>query len=101
MKPKLAMKDFVLASQMVSLSRGLYAHAARRMHCDASYVGRIARGERRSVKIEAALVDECRMAPRKVIWREFWECDAPRNPRILLRGTIGDASLAHLFTFSH
>ena len=45
-------------ARLVSLSRGLYARVARRMRCDASYVSRIARGERRSTKVEAALNKE-------------------------------------------
>jgi transcriptional regulator with XRE-family HTH domain len=40
---------------MVSRSRGLYARVARKMGCDPSYVSRIARNERRSARVEAAL----------------------------------------------
>jgi transcriptional regulator with XRE-family HTH domain len=50
------------ASKMVSLSRGLYARIARRAGCDVSYVSRIARGERRSEKVEALLDREFRIA---------------------------------------
>ena len=52
--------------RMVCLSRGLYARVARRMKCDVSYVSRIARGERRSAKIEAALGKEFRAVLRKL-----------------------------------
>jgi hypothetical protein len=51
---------------MVFLSRGLYGRVARRMNCDVSYVSRIARGERRSAKIEAALSREFRAVLRKL-----------------------------------
>jgi hypothetical protein len=52
--------------RMVCLSRGLYARVARRMKCDVSYVSRIARGERRSAKIEAELGREFRVVLRKL-----------------------------------
>jgi len=52
--------------RMVYLSRGLYARVARRMKCDVSYVSRIARGERRSAKIEVALGREFRVVLRKL-----------------------------------
>jgi hypothetical protein len=52
--------------KIVCLSRGLYARVARRMKCDVSYVSRIARGERRSAKIEAALGREIRVVLRKL-----------------------------------
>jgi hypothetical protein len=52
--------------RMVCLSRGLYARVARRMKCDVSYVSRIARGERRSEKIEGALGREFRVVLRKL-----------------------------------
>ena len=55
------MKRPVGPAKMVSLSRGLYARIARRMGCDPSYVSRIARGERRSTKIRAALDREFRI----------------------------------------
>lgn len=45
-------------SQMVSLSRGLYARVGRRIGCDVSYVSRVARGERRSAIVETALKKE-------------------------------------------
>jgi hypothetical protein len=53
-------------SQMVSLSRGLYVRVARTMKCDVSYVSRIARGERQSARIEAALRKEFRAALRRL-----------------------------------
>jgi hypothetical protein len=52
--------------EMVCLSRGLYARVARRMKCDVSYVSRIARGKRRSAKIEAALGREFKVVLRKL-----------------------------------
>lgn len=39
-------------------SRGLYSRVARKMKCDPSYVSRIARGERHSQRITAALAEE-------------------------------------------
>jgi transcriptional regulator with XRE-family HTH domain len=53
-------------SRTVSLMRGLYRRVARRMKCDASYVSRIARGQRRSAEIEAALGKEFRVTLRKL-----------------------------------
>ena len=44
----------------LALSRGLYARVARKMECDPSYVSRIARGERRSERIDAELRKEFR-----------------------------------------
>lgn len=38
-----------------SLVRGLYGRVARKLHVDASYVSRVARGERQSGWIEGAL----------------------------------------------
>jgi transcriptional regulator with XRE-family HTH domain len=42
------------------LYRGLYARVARQLGVDRSYVSRVARGERRSPPIEAALKNELR-----------------------------------------
>jgi len=42
------------------LYRGLYARVARQLGVDRSYVSRVARGERRSQRIEAALNSELR-----------------------------------------
>jgi hypothetical protein len=53
-------------SRTVSLMRGLYARVGRKAGCDVSYVSRIARGERRSAKIEAALGREFRVVLRKL-----------------------------------
>jgi hypothetical protein len=53
-------------SRTVSLMRGLYARVGRQAGCDVSYVSRIARGERRSAKIEAALSREFRVVLRKL-----------------------------------
>ena len=41
--------------QLVSRMRGLYKHVADRLGVDPSYVSRVARGERKSPKIEASL----------------------------------------------
>ena len=43
---------------VVLLSRGLYARVGRKVGCDASYVSRVARRQRRSVRIETALQKE-------------------------------------------
>ena len=40
---------------VVLLSRGLYARVGRKVGCDVSYVSRVARRQRRSVRIETAL----------------------------------------------
>ena len=53
-------------SKMVSLSRGLYVRVARALGCDASYISRVARGERRSAAIESALRKEFRNALAKI-----------------------------------
>jgi transcriptional regulator with XRE-family HTH domain len=41
--------------QLASLTRGLYKRVADKLGVDPSYVSRVARGERRSPKIEASL----------------------------------------------
>jgi transcriptional regulator with XRE-family HTH domain len=41
-----------------SLTRGLYKRVADKLGIDPSYVSRVARGERRSLKIEALLAKE-------------------------------------------
>ena len=46
------------AHNLASLLRGLYQRVATRLDVDPSYVSRIARGERRSEAIEAALESE-------------------------------------------
>ncbi len=46
------------------LYRGLYARVARQLGVDRSYVSRVARGERRSPRIEAALKTELRRIER-------------------------------------
>ena len=53
-------------SKMVSLSRGLYVRVARALGCDASYISRVARGQRRSAAIEAALRKEFKNALAKI-----------------------------------
>ncbi len=42
----------------LSLYRGIYSRVARQLKIDPSYVSRVARGERRSDKVEAALLKE-------------------------------------------
>jgi hypothetical protein len=43
---------------LASAFRGTYARVANRLHVDASYVSRVARGQRKSKKIETALEEE-------------------------------------------
>jgi transcriptional regulator with XRE-family HTH domain len=63
---KMTRTEAARISKMVSLSRGLYGRVARAMGCDVSYVSRVARGERRSAKIEAALCKEFKNALHKL-----------------------------------
>jgi hypothetical protein len=58
--------EAVKIAKMVSLSRGLYGRVARKMGCDVSYVSRIVRGERRFLRIEAAVGREFRTTLRKL-----------------------------------
>jgi hypothetical protein len=51
----------------VVLWRGLYARAARKAGCHASYVSRIANGERRSRTVEGILRREYRSALAKTV----------------------------------
>jgi transcriptional regulator with XRE-family HTH domain len=44
----------------LSLYRGIYSRVARQLGIDPSYVSRVARGERKSEKVEAALLKEIR-----------------------------------------
>jgi len=44
----------------LSLYRGIYSRVARQLGIDPSYVSRVARGERQSAKVEAALLKEIR-----------------------------------------
>jgi len=46
------------------LYRGLYSRVARKLGVDRSYVSRVARGERRSRQIEAALSQELKRIER-------------------------------------
>jgi len=46
------------------LYRGLYARVARRLGVDRSYVSRVARGQRTSPKVEAALDAELKRIER-------------------------------------
>jgi hypothetical protein len=41
-----------------SLYRGIYSRVARQLGIDRSYVSRVASGQRRSAKVEAALLKE-------------------------------------------
>lgn len=50
---KLASAD--LPQDLASLLRGMYGRVARSLHRDPSYVSRVARGERRSELVQAAL----------------------------------------------
>jgi hypothetical protein len=45
---------------LASIFRGLYFRVARRLGVDPSYVSRVARGERKSEAVEAALESETR-----------------------------------------
>jgi len=45
---------------------GLYSRIARRLGVDRTYVSRVAKGERRSLDVEAALIQEFDRAQRKV-----------------------------------
>ena len=47
-----------LPQDLASLLRGMYGRVARKLHLDPSYVSRVARGERRSDLIKAALRNE-------------------------------------------
>lgn len=51
---------------LASLFRGLYRRVARRLDVDPSYVSRVARGERQSEAIEAALEREMRQIMKMV-----------------------------------
>jgi transcriptional regulator with XRE-family HTH domain len=44
--------------RLASITRGLYGRVAKKLGVDPSYVSRVARGKRRSVKIEALLESE-------------------------------------------
>src|SRR5271169_5844058 len=44
-----------IPKDLASLVRGLYRRVARKLHVDASYVSRVARGERQSGMIEGTL----------------------------------------------
>jgi hypothetical protein len=49
--------------------KGLYARVARKMGCDSSYVSKVARGERRSRRIEIALRAELQLIVRRLLKR--------------------------------
>ena len=53
-----------LSFKRYSLYRGLYSRVARQLGVDRSYVSRVARGERRSKKVEAALRAELKRIER-------------------------------------
>lgn len=48
----------------LSLYRGIYSRVARQLDIDPSYVSRVARGERQSAKVEAALLKEMQRIER-------------------------------------
>jgi|SwirhisoilCB3_FD_contig_123_73083_length_447_multi_4_in_0_out_2_1 hypothetical protein len=50
----------------IRLYRGLYSRVARNLGVDPSYVSRVARGERRSKSIEAALSAEVRRLEKRI-----------------------------------
>ncbi len=50
----------------LSLYRGIYSRVARQLKIDPSYVSRVARGERRSDKVETALLKEIRRIEKGV-----------------------------------
>lgn len=52
------------ALRRYTLYRGLYSRVARKLGVDRSYVSRVARGERRSPEIEAALRTEVKRIER-------------------------------------
>ncbi len=53
-----ARNQMPVVNRYVQALCGLYSRVARQMNVDRSYVSRVARGERRSDKIEHALLDE-------------------------------------------
>ena len=53
-------------TNLASLIRGLYGRVARQLKVDPSYVSRVARGERQSEEIEAALEHELKRIMRLV-----------------------------------
>jgi hypothetical protein len=50
-----------------SLYRGVYSRVAKQLGVDRSYVSRVACGERRSAKIEAALIKEIKRIDKMVL----------------------------------
>jgi DNA-binding transcriptional regulator YdaS (Cro superfamily) len=52
-----------------SLFRGIYSRVARQLGVDRSYVSRVASGERRSAKVEAALLKEIKRIEKIKIGR--------------------------------
>lgn len=59
----------VAPRSMATSLKGLYARVARKMRCDSSYVSKVARGERRSRRIEAALRAELELVVRRLLNR--------------------------------
>jgi hypothetical protein len=53
-------------NNLASCLRGLYGRVADRLRVDPSYVSRVARGERKSEEIEAALLQEMRAIMRRL-----------------------------------
>jgi len=54
------------ALYMITSLRGIYARIAHKLKCDPSYVSRVARGERRSQRIAAALAAEAMRAYKRL-----------------------------------
>jgi hypothetical protein len=59
-------KNSAPPSNLASLVRGLYGRVARHLDVDPSYVSRVARGERQSEVIKAALKREMRQIMKMV-----------------------------------
>src|SRR5579862_5468954 len=81
-KPRRDTATFKFApNDLASLLRGLYHRVARQLDVDPSYVSRVARGERRSKKIEDALrrelnkivnyINKRRRAKRKAVSKKL------------------------------
>jgi len=53
-------------NNLASFLRGLYGRVADRLRVDPSFVSRVARGERQSEEIEAALIQEMRAIVKRL-----------------------------------
>ena len=56
----------MLTLETIRLTRGIYSRVARQLAVDPSYVSRVARGERKCVRIENALNAELKKLQKKV-----------------------------------